>query len=194
MRTSQVSPEPWANGGGRTRPLLAWPDAGAWWLRISVADVERDGPFSILPGVDRWFAVLEGDGVRLRTSGRPPAVMRAEDSEMHTFSGDASTECELQGDPTRDLNVMVRRQYAQARVRSLRSGALHSSAALIGCFVCGDATLRVQGGSRVELPRHALAWIENVSRRTLAWQVETPVPRGWWVESSRTTVEAPHAG
>ena len=50
----------WRNGGGRTRELLAWPDAADWKVRVSVADVESDGPFSAFPGVQRWFAVLEG--------------------------------------------------------------------------------------------------------------------------------------
>jgi environmental stress-induced protein Ves len=56
----------WRNGGGSTRELLAWPEAGAWQLRISVAEITRDGPFSAFAGVQRWFAVLRGDGVRLR--------------------------------------------------------------------------------------------------------------------------------
>jgi environmental stress-induced protein Ves len=39
-------------------------------LRISVAEITRDGPFSAFAGVQRWFAVLEGAGVMLR-AGRP---------------------------------------------------------------------------------------------------------------------------
>ena len=34
-------------------------------LRISVADIEAHGPFSNFEGVDRWFGVLQGEGVRL---------------------------------------------------------------------------------------------------------------------------------
>jgi environmental stress-induced protein Ves len=40
-------------------------------LRISVAAITRDGPFSAFAGVQRWFAVLRGDGVMLR-AGRWP--------------------------------------------------------------------------------------------------------------------------
>lgn len=189
--TSQVSAEPWANGGGRTRTLLAWPDARDWWLRISVADVERAGPFSVFPGVDRWFAVIEGDGVLLRTLGRPVALIGADAEEMHAFAGDVVTDCELRGEPTRDLNVMVRRTHAHATVRSLRSGALNSTAEQLGCFVCDDARLRADDGTRFELPRHALAWIGNPTRRSMAWQVEAPVPRGWWMEANRTPGDVP---
>jgi environmental stress-induced protein Ves len=192
VRSSQVLPEPWANGGGRTRTLLAWPDAGAWKLRISVADVDRAGPFSVFPGIDRWFAVIEGDGVRLQTAGRPPVLLGTDAPEMHAFPGDTTTDCDLPGEPTRDLNVMVRRHYASATVRSLRSGALRSTARVLGCF-CDDATLRVDGSAQVELPRHALAWIENPARRALAWEAAEPVPRGWWVEANLVPGDALHA-
>ena len=70
MSWSQISaldltPQPWKNGGGKTRELLAWPHPSDWILRLSVADIEADGPFSSFPGVQRWFAVLRGNGVRL---------------------------------------------------------------------------------------------------------------------------------
>ena len=54
---------PWRNGGGVTRELLAWPNPADWRLRISVADIAADGPFSAFPGVRRWFTLLSGEGV-----------------------------------------------------------------------------------------------------------------------------------
>src|SRR4051812_3988364 len=70
--TDDVPPSPWRNGGGVTRELLRVPvpdDAGAaaggWLLRISLADIASDGPFSAFEGMDRWFAVVGGAGVRL---------------------------------------------------------------------------------------------------------------------------------
>ena len=72
VRADAVEPQRWQNGGGLTRELLAWPDRGGpggdWALRISVADIGADGPFSAFAGVERWFAVLEGAGVRLSAS------------------------------------------------------------------------------------------------------------------------------
>ena len=70
IRLNEVAPVPWRNGGGVTRELLAWPSPDDWALRISVAEVERDGPFSQYPGVQRWFAVLSGGGVRLTVAGQ----------------------------------------------------------------------------------------------------------------------------
>jgi uncharacterized protein len=128
VHPSQVEPERWANGGGWTRTLLAWPDPARWALRISVADVERAGPFSAFPGVDRWFAVLEGDEVRLATAGQASVVLRASDEQLHAFPGEAATDCELLGGATRDLNVMVRRHEARATIRPLNDGHRRSDA------------------------------------------------------------------
>ncbi len=43
-----VAPQPWRNGGGQTRELLAWPTGADWKLRISRADIESDGRFRFL--------------------------------------------------------------------------------------------------------------------------------------------------
>jgi len=183
---TQVEPERWANGGGWTRTLFTWPDPARWVLRISVADVEQAGPFSAFPGVDRWFAVLEGDGVRLATAGHAPVAVRRGDVEMHAFPGDAATDCDLLGRATRDLNVMVRRRGARATIRPVCDGDLCSDAELLACFVCDAATLTTGDGAAIPLARHTLAWLENPDRETLVLKLAAPAPRGWWIEATRT--------
>jgi environmental stress-induced protein Ves len=106
----------WRNGGGRTRELLAWPNADDWSLRVSVARIEADGPFSSFPGIDRCFAVLDGAGVVL---GLPRGDVRlhAGDPAL-AFPGDAAPMCRLIDGPTTDLNLMVVRRHAgRARMR-----------------------------------------------------------------------------
>ncbi|TAG68758.1 MAG: HutD family protein, partial [Burkholderiales bacterium] len=100
MRLSEASATPWKNGGGVTRELLAWPSVSDWAIRVSVADVESDGPFSAFSGVERYFAVLEGEGVELEGVG----AIRAGDSPVK-FEGDTARNCRLFNGPTRDLNV-----------------------------------------------------------------------------------------
>ena len=182
---TQVEPERWANCGGWTRTLLAWPDRERWVLRISVADVEQTGPFSLFPSVDRWFSVLEGDGVRLATAGQASVVVRAGDEQLHALPGDATTDCELLGGATRDLNVMVRRHEARATIRVLRDGDPRSDAEVLACFVCDAATLTTDDGAVIPLARHTLAWLENPARETLALNLAAPAPRGWWIEATR---------
>lgn len=111
-----VAPEPWRNGGGSTRTLLTWPagsgPAAPWRLRISLADITQDGPFSAFAGVQRWFAVVQGGGVRLRppAAGAPgqAALCLRPDSLPHHFDGGQPPDCQLLDGPTRDLNLMLR--------------------------------------------------------------------------------------
>lgn len=101
-----VAPQPWKNGGGVTRELLAWPSAADWRVRLSVADITVDGPFSRFEGVWRWFAVLQGEGVRLVVDGCP-VDLRGSDPPFG-FAGAVDTDCRLLGGPTRDFNLMLR--------------------------------------------------------------------------------------
>jgi hypothetical protein len=101
-----VAPQPWRNGGGVTHELLAWPSAADWQLRLSVADIERDGPFSSFPGVQRWFCVLQGEGVLLEFNGQNKRL-RLGDAPLG-FDGAAAPGCLLLAGPTRDLNLMLR--------------------------------------------------------------------------------------
>ncbi len=112
MRLADCPFVPWRNGGGRTRELLAWPNAKDWRVRVSVAEIEQDGPFSAFPGVERAFAVLSGSGVvlGLLTGDRRIAC----DGEAASFPGEAAPFCRLIDGPTQDLNLMVRRAAGRA--------------------------------------------------------------------------------
>jgi hypothetical protein len=113
---------PWRNGGGRTRELLAWPSAQEWQVRVSVAEIEADGPFSAFPGIDRWFAVLDGAGVIL-TLPSGERIVRPGDRAL-AFSGAAAPGCRLIDGPTRDLNLMLRRGARGAWRGLFADGAL----------------------------------------------------------------------
>ena len=52
-----IAPQPWRNGGGTTRELLAWPSAEHCNLRIALADI------AMVPFIDR-----------IRTRGGNPFV------------------------------------------------------------------------------------------------------------------------
>jgi environmental stress-induced protein Ves len=113
VQLQDARPQPWRNGGGLTRELLAWPPgAPAWALRVSVAEVEAAGPFSAFPGVQRCFAVLEGGGLRLDWPGR--SVVLAAGGPPLAFDGaDAPQATPLHG-PSIDLNLMVRHDAGRA--------------------------------------------------------------------------------
>ena len=116
---------PWRNGGGTTRELLAWPAAEDWQVRVSVAEIAADGPFSPYPGIDRWFAVLDGHGVVL-TLPQGERVLRPGDAPL-AFAGEAAPACRLIDGPTRDLNLMLRRGARAPWHGVFADGTLHWS-------------------------------------------------------------------
>jgi environmental stress-induced protein Ves len=120
VRLADCADVPWRNGGGRTRELLAWPDAIDWQVRVSVATIEADGPFSAYPGIDRCFAVLDGAGVLLALPEGEQRLGPGDDALC--FAGEAAPMCRLLDGPTRDLNLMVRRGAATATMQRARLG------------------------------------------------------------------------
>lgn len=102
---------PWANGLGTTAVVAREPDDDAWTWRLSLADVVEDGPFSSLPGVDRWIAVARGGRMELSLEGVPSCSLDV-GGEAFAFSGDASTSCRVADGPLVDVNLMLRRGSA----------------------------------------------------------------------------------
>ena len=156
IRLDEVAPAPWRNGGGVTRELLAWPSASDWTLRMSVAEVASDGPFSRFPGVQRWFAVLSGSGVRLTVAGEARELTAA--SPPFQFDGGADTVCQLLAGPTRDFNLMLRRGTARLH----RWSGLHRASCKAGSLLAaysqrGHTVIRC-GVELIEIPTNALAW------------------------------------
>jgi len=169
VRWAEVPEQPWRNGGGRTRELLAWPAPGGWRLRVSVADIERDGPFSPFPGVHRSFQVLSGAGVRLGGMDTPLTP----DSPPHTFDGALAPDCTLLAGPTRDLNLMV----AGGRGRLWPAAQpWQASTGWRGLYTAEATTLQT-GAQALALPPHTLAWSDDSPG---AWQIDPPA-RAWWL-------------
>jgi len=106
--------QPWKNGGGITHELWREDRGSGFALRLSIAEVERDGPFSRFPGIDRVILMLEGNGFRLRSGDRLVEIARPH--EPFAFAGEDDWHCTLVDGPVRDFNVMVDRAVYTARV------------------------------------------------------------------------------
>jgi uncharacterized protein len=177
-----VIAQPWRNGGGSTQELLAWPAADTWHLRISVAHIEHDGPFSAYPGVERWFAVIHGDGVTLQFA-ETAIVQRVCDPPLH-FDGDAAPGCALLHGATQDLNLMVRGAHGRGVMQQVSSTAPWiSSATLRAVYTADGATLISIDGGATALPANTLAWSDNSAHQ--AWHLTGnsagASPRAWWM-------------
>ncbi|MBS1175615.1 MAG: HutD family protein [Proteobacteria bacterium] len=179
VRCDAVEPQPWRNGGGLTRELLAWPARDDWALRLSVADIRADGPFSAFPGVDRWFAVIEGHGVLL---GLPEGrrSVEIEDAPL-PFRGEAAPQCELLDGPTRDLNLMIRRDAGRAAMQRAQAGEDFTTRARFRALFTADALmLQIDGSDALRLPAFALAWDASTAHGRWRVAAETPV-RALWI-------------
>jgi len=100
---------PWRNGGGETREIAREPpQAGlaAFDWRVSIAAIDRDGPFSRFPGVARTLVLLDGAGLRL--DGANVHHTLAARHAVLTLRGDDAVECSLLEGAVRIFNVMVR--------------------------------------------------------------------------------------
>jgi len=120
LRAADRIATPWKNGGGVTREVAIFPpgaglDAFEW--RISLAEIEADGPFSPFAGVDRVLTVIAGAGLMMTVDERLLALDAA--SPPLAFAGEASVTARLTDGPISDLNLMVRRDKWRARTRRL---------------------------------------------------------------------------
>ena len=177
---ADAAPQRWRNGGGHTRELLAWPRADAWRLRVSVAEVEADGPFSSFPGVERWFAVLDGNGVELDVAGTAHRL-QAQGTPLH-FSGEVPTFCRLIDGPTRDLNLML---------RGMRGGMFVASAGepwrprASQCGLFAAVAGRCIGDAGFALPAGSLLWFDAApASLTFVPAAAGAKPIGWWLAAT----------
>jgi environmental stress-induced protein Ves len=122
---ASLSATAWKNGGGATREIVCWPAGaglGGFDWRVSIATIDKPGPFSAFAGVDRVIMLLAGAGVRLRSrDGRIDHRLDVPHAPF-AFGGDVALDCELLGGPSTDFNVMSRRGRLSADVRVLREG------------------------------------------------------------------------
>lgn len=169
-----VTPVPWRNGGGKTRELLAWPQVADWKLRISVADIDRDGPFSAFPGVDRWFGVLSGAGVELLGSQRRPG------DGLLQFAGEDAPDCRLIQGPTRDFNAMHRRGAGRFRVQPAERPVIPHEVDWFGLFTERGGLL-IHGARAVPVAPHTLAWCEAPAAQSCVFDDGDSHGPAWWL-------------
>lgn len=162
---------PWANGRGETLEVLRLERDGALLWRLSVATVVEDGPFSLLPDLERCLTVISGEGFELELDlERDPARAQGATEEAQGelegwprpcrpltpvyFSGALPVRAARTGGrPSEDLNVMTRRGLPRPEVSPLaplrapltlapREGELLCALAL------GPLSLGAPGGAR----------------------------------------------
>jgi uncharacterized protein len=183
----EVPRQPWRNGGGSTRELLAWPSAQDWQVRISLADIVQDGAFSAFPGVQRWFGVVQGAGGALQFAGRQ--VTQTLTSEALQFDGADAPFCRLQGGPTQDMNLMLRGgDAAQGCMQQVSAGVAWQSAMPLRALLTTAAGVWRDDFHERRLQAYDFLWTANATES--AWQFvcdeaadgsPQPLVGAWWL-------------
>jgi environmental stress-induced protein Ves len=107
----------WKNDLGWTTEIAVSPADAAddfdW--RVSIAEIENDCAFSAFAGFDRTLLVLHGAGIEL-TFDQAPSVILHERDRPAQFAGEWQAWCRLIDGPTRDFNVLTRRDIVSAEL------------------------------------------------------------------------------
>jgi hypothetical protein len=193
---SALPDEPWRNGGGRTRtiatqmrdaPILAadTENEPPWDWRLSVATIERSGPFSAFPGVDRSSLLLSAGQIELSAIGETTLRLQRPGDAV-AYRGDPvwTATVNRNGPPLPLFNVMTRRGAAQARMNVWRDDFSLTAPSMAVLVINGrwrvvdvspDAdpdqglTLGADEGACSEVP---------TPRSTAHWRIERLSPEG----------------
>jgi environmental stress-induced protein Ves len=118
LRFATYRKTPWKNGGGFTHEIArANGEVEPEW-RVSVATIDRDGPFSDFTGFDRTIVPLDGAGFELSFDDGS-AVVLDHRCVPFRFAGEKKVLCRLLDGRSRDLNAMALRERWQHDVTAL---------------------------------------------------------------------------
>ncbi|MEW6759471.1 MAG: HutD family protein [Pseudomonadota bacterium] len=168
-----LAPVPWKNGGGSTTEIaIGPPDSGFedfdW--RVSLATIEKDGAFSLFPGVDRTLALVEGHGMLLEIDGEPTLVTDAD--PVVAFDGSSKVEAKLNRGGSTDFNAMTRSErcyHTFGRRRLSGDSTFVARADVTVLFLAeGDALELRNEGERIGLVRYDAVVLEGGS----VWKLE----------------------
>ena len=142
QRVDEHSAMPWANGLGTSYEVASDRNVdGVWTWRVAIAPVVEDGPFSVMPGVDRELVVIEGNGMVLEVDGESVECLPA---RVVRFFGDSTTFARLVDGPVVDLGLMtVRGSIAGSMVVITDAGEEFASDVIVAV---GEAAFEDKNG------------------------------------------------
>ena len=123
LRDGTYDRKPWKNGGGITEDVWLFPEGAThddFDIRLSLAEISREGPFSAFPGIDRTITLVGGDQFVLEFDDGTRRRMTLLDP--FSFDGALTPGSRLDGALSRDFNVMTRRSRWSHQVTVHRNG------------------------------------------------------------------------
>ena len=179
LKAEDYRSQGWKNGGGVTLELAMEPREeppvpperepvpGLDFLwRLSIAQVERSGPFSDFAGYERTLMLLSGEGMELDFA-EAPTIRIDKPEQPFAFDGAWKTTCRLIGGPVTDMNLMVDRQRARGAVRVVELGRavtmLIAAPQSLYYVLHGEAAFGILGADRI-VAGGELLWIDGAGR------------------------------
>lgn len=165
LRAADYPRMPWKNGGGSTEEITrdAGTELSGFGWRLSIADIQASGEFSVFAGYQRIITVLQGAGMTLNVEGVASRPLLP--SDPFAFSGDSQVDCTLLGGPIRDFNLIYAPQRYSARLQWLdvrQSRRLFSSASTLVLFsVAEQLAVRINASPWSNLGHHDCARMDN---------------------------------
>lgn len=138
-----IAAQSWKNGGGKTQEIISFPQGSDWsnfLARVSIAQIEKSGPFSVFEGVDRVICLLKGDGVVLHHANQLSHHLN-QTLTPYAFRGEEPIDCQLIGQSSTDLNLMTRRDLVKAEMQVIgtdQSIALEHNTLYVGIVQAGN--------------------------------------------------------
>jgi uncharacterized protein len=177
IRFADLRQSPWKNGGGVTREIASARTGDDLVWRLSIADVDRDGPFSSFGGLLRVLTVIGGNGMELLG---PHTSLQADFAVPVHFDGEVAIAARLKDGPVRDLNLIYDPRYCTGAADVLHENAavicappksicaIHCITGAVGLQEAGrldkgDTALLECGESHVELAAGSSALLISIS-------------------------------
>ena len=141
---------PWANGRGTSYEIASdRNESGEWTWRLAMAPVNEDGAFSRIECVNRFLAVVEGEGMLLSVDRKK---LQCLPMQVVRFRGDAITDAALTDGPIMDINLMIRRKQAGGEMAIVSEVGLLQGATIV--VAVGGRAQVLSGDEAIELERH----------------------------------------
>ncbi len=109
LRHDTYDRKPWNNGGGMTQDVWLWPEIASqdgFDIRLSLASIDTDGPFSAFPGIDRTITQVGGSPFVLDFGGA--REHRMEFLQPYSFDSALTPSSRLGEGAASAFNVMTR--------------------------------------------------------------------------------------
>ena len=141
---------PWANGRGTSFEIASdRNESEEWTWRLAMAPVNEDGAFSRIECVNRFLAVVQGNGMLLSVDRKK---LQCQPMQVVRFRGDAITDAVLTDGPITDINLMIRRKEADGEMAIVSDPGLLNGASIV-VAIGGSAQVKC-GDSIIDLERH----------------------------------------